>query len=87
MTFRLNNEEVTFNVCKTMRQSGELQSVPAIDHKEKMKKETEQKCKTRVCGGGFGSCRQFWGASSSGQAQVQMDRPLFDYPSIPSWSS
>ena len=24
MKFRLNNEEATFNVCKTMRQSGEL---------------------------------------------------------------
>ena len=43
MTFRLNNEEATFNICRTMRQSGELQSVFAISHKEKMKKETEQK--------------------------------------------
>ena len=43
MKFRLNNEEATFNICKTMRQSDELQSVSAIDHKEKMKKETEQK--------------------------------------------
>ena len=25
MTFRLNNEEATFNICKTMTQSGELQ--------------------------------------------------------------
>ena len=33
--FWLNNEEATFNICKTMRQSGELQSVSAIDHKEK----------------------------------------------------
>ena len=41
MTFRLNNEEATFNICRTMRQSGELQSVCAISHKEKMKKETE----------------------------------------------
>ena len=24
MKFRLNNEEATFNVCRTMRQSGEL---------------------------------------------------------------
>ena len=30
MTFRLNNEEVTFNICRTMRQSGELQAVSAI---------------------------------------------------------
>ena len=43
MTFRLNNKEVTFNICRTMRQSGELQSVSAISHKEKMKKENEQK--------------------------------------------
>ena len=43
MKFQLNNEEATFNVCRTMRQSGELQSVSAISHKEKMKKENEQK--------------------------------------------
>ena len=43
MTFRLNNEEATFNICRTMRQSGELQSVSAISHKENMKKENEQK--------------------------------------------
>ena len=42
MTFWLNNEEATFNICRTMRQSGELQSVSAICHKEKMKKENEQ---------------------------------------------
>ena len=38
-----NNEEATFNICRTMRQSGELQSVSAIFYKEKMKKENEQK--------------------------------------------
>ena len=43
MTFRLDNEEVTFNICRTMRQSGELKSVSVVSHKEKMKKETEQK--------------------------------------------
>ena len=43
MTFWLNNEEATFNICRTMRQSGELQSVSAIFHKDKMKKEDEQK--------------------------------------------
>ena len=43
MKFRLNNEEETFKVCRTMRQSGDLQSVSAISHKEKMKKENEQK--------------------------------------------
>ena len=30
--FRLNNEEVTFNICKSMRHSGELQSVSAISY-------------------------------------------------------
>ena len=43
MTFRLNNKEATFNICRTMRQSGELQLVSVVSHKEKMKKETEQK--------------------------------------------
>ena len=43
MTFWLNNKEETFNICRTMRQSGELQSVPAISHKEKLKKENEEK--------------------------------------------
>ena len=41
--FRLNNEETTFNICRSMRQSGELQSVSVISHKEKMKKDTELK--------------------------------------------
>ena len=43
MKFWFNNEEATFNVCRTMRQSGELQSVSSISHKENMKKENEQK--------------------------------------------
>ena len=43
MKFRLNNEEATFNVCRTMRKSGELQSVSAISHKEKINKENEEK--------------------------------------------
>ena len=33
--FWLNNEEATFNICRTMRQSGELQSVSVISHKER----------------------------------------------------
>ena len=33
MKFQLNNEEATFNVCRTVRQNGELQSVSAITHK------------------------------------------------------
>ena len=43
MEFKLNNEEATFKIFRSMRQSGELQSVSAISHKEKMKKENEQK--------------------------------------------
>ena len=30
MKFRLNSEEVTFYICRSMRQSGELQSASAI---------------------------------------------------------
>ena len=33
MKLRLNNEEVTFNICRSMRQSGELQLVSAISYK------------------------------------------------------
>ena len=43
MKFWLNKEEETFNICRSMRQSGELQSISAVSHKEKMKKEYEQK--------------------------------------------
>ena len=43
MKFRLNYEEATFNICRTIMQSGELQPVSAIFHKEKMKKENEEK--------------------------------------------
>ena len=43
MTFRLNNEEVSFNICRTMRQSGELQSKSAVSHKEKIKKYHDNK--------------------------------------------
>ena len=47
MTFQLNNEEATFNICRTMRQSGELQSVSAISHKKKMKKHHDLQSKKR----------------------------------------
>ncbi|XP_069147124.1 uncharacterized protein [Solanum lycopersicum] len=33
MKFRLNNEEVTFNICRSMRKNGELQSVSAISYR------------------------------------------------------
>ena len=39
MKFRLNNEELNFNICRSMRQSGELQSVSSISCKENMKKD------------------------------------------------
>ena len=32
LKFWLNNEEVAFNICRSMRQSGELQSVSAISY-------------------------------------------------------
>ena len=32
MKFWLNSEEVTFNICRSMRQSGELQSASAISY-------------------------------------------------------
>ena len=43
MKFRLNNEEATFNICRSMRQSGELQSVSVVSYKEKMKKDNDLK--------------------------------------------
>ena len=43
MKFRLNNEEATFNICRSMRQSGELQSVSAISYKEKKKQHHDLK--------------------------------------------
>uniref|UniRef100_M1DW60 Integrase n=1 Tax=Solanum tuberosum TaxID=4113 RepID=M1DW60_SOLTU len=33
MKFRLNNEEATFNICRSMKQSGELQMVSAITYR------------------------------------------------------
>ena len=33
MKFQLNSEEVTFNFCRSIRQSGELQSTSAISYK------------------------------------------------------
>ena len=35
MKFRLNNKEATFNMCRSMRQSGKLQSVSAISTKKR----------------------------------------------------
>ncbi|MCQ8077603.1 hypothetical protein NP267_23975, partial [Salmonella enterica] len=33
MKFRLNNEEATFNICRSMKQNGELQTVSAITYR------------------------------------------------------
>ena len=63
MKFRLNNEEVTFNICRPMRQSGELQLVSAISYKEKMNKPHDLKIENE----------SLWIAFVSEQAQVQMD--------------
>ena len=43
MKFQFNNEEATFNICRSMRQSGELQSVSAISYKDKMKQHHDLK--------------------------------------------
>ena len=43
MKFQLNNEEVAFNICRSIRQSGELQSISGISYKEKMKKDNDLK--------------------------------------------
>ena len=45
--FWLNNDEVTFNIRRSMRQTGELQSVSAISYKEKIKKDYYQKSEKR----------------------------------------
>jgi len=45
MKFWLNNEEATFNICRSMRQSGELQSESAISYKGKLKKDNDLKAK------------------------------------------
>ncbi|TMW80456.1 hypothetical protein EJD97_019855, partial [Solanum chilense] len=47
MKFRLNNEETTFNICRSMRQSCDLQSVSAISYKEKMKRHRDPKFEKR----------------------------------------
>ena len=43
MKYRLNNEEATFNICRSMRQSGELQSTSVVSYKERMKKDNDLK--------------------------------------------
>ena len=47
MKFRLNNKEATFNICRSMRQSGEFQLVSAISYKEKIKKDNDLKSEKR----------------------------------------
>ena len=43
MKFRLNSEEVTFNICRSMRQSGDLQSVSDIFYRVEESSEVEIK--------------------------------------------
>ena len=43
--FWLNNEEATFKICRSMRQSGEHQSVSAIYYIENMKMDHDLKVK------------------------------------------
>ena len=43
----MNNEEATFNICRSIRKSGELQLVSAISYKEKMKKHHDLKIEKR----------------------------------------
>ena len=33
MKFRFNNEEATFNICRSMRKSGEIQSVSVLSYR------------------------------------------------------
>ncbi|TMW81111.1 hypothetical protein EJD97_011836, partial [Solanum chilense] len=47
MKFQLNNEEVTFSICRSMRQSREIQSVSSISYKENMKKYRDLKIEKR----------------------------------------
>ena len=47
MKFWLNNKEATFNICRSMRKSGDLQSVSAISYKEKMKQHHDLKIEKR----------------------------------------
>ena len=41
MKFLFNNEEVTFNICRSMRQSDELQSVYSLSYKVGKSSETQ----------------------------------------------
>ena len=41
MKFWLNNKDVTFNICRSMRQSGELISVSVISYKVGKSSETQ----------------------------------------------
>ena len=41
MKFRLNNEEVTLNIYRSMRQSGEIQSVSAISYRVEKSSEVQ----------------------------------------------
>ena len=47
MKFQLNNEEANFNICRIIRQSGELQSVSVVSYKENTKKDNDLKSEKR----------------------------------------
>ena len=47
MKFRVNNEEATFNICRSIKQSGELQTVTAISYKAESVCEVQ--IKERIC--------------------------------------
>uniref|UniRef100_M1E034 Integrase core domain containing protein n=1 Tax=Solanum tuberosum TaxID=4113 RepID=M1E034_SOLTU len=34
MKFRLNNEEVTFNICRSMKKGSDLKSISVVNHTE-----------------------------------------------------
>ena len=68
---------------KDHEESGEILSLSAISHKEKMKKESEKQ-EFRV--GDLVLVDSSGSPCLTGKL-VQMDWPLLYYPSIPSWSS
>ena len=41
MKFLLNNEKATFKICRSMRQSGEIQSVFSISYKVEKSSEVQ----------------------------------------------
>ena len=44
----MNNEEATFNICRSMRQSGELLSISAISYRVEISSEVQIEERIRV---------------------------------------